>query len=137
MYKNLLVPVDLEHPDQVSKALAVGADLAKHYGATLTAVSVTMSGPSAVARNPEEFGEKLTAYASAKASELGVSIATKVMVSHDITIDIDDMLQEAATELNIDLVVMASHVPGFKEYVFASRAGYLASHTDTSVLIVR
>ena len=44
MYKNLLVPVDLEHPEHVSKALAVGADLAKHYGAGMTVVGVTMSG---------------------------------------------------------------------------------------------
>lgn len=31
---------------------------------------------------------------------------------------------------------MATHVPGFKEYVFASNAGFLAAHTDVSVFIV-
>ena len=59
------------------------------------------------------------------------------MMSHDISIDIDDVLQKAVQELNTDLVVMASHVPGLKEYVLASRAGYLASHAEISVMVVR
>jgi nucleotide-binding universal stress UspA family protein len=32
---------------------------------------------------------------------------------------------------------MGSHVPGFAEHLFSSNAGYLASHTDISVFIVR
>ena len=137
MYKNILVPVDLEHHEQVSKALAVGGDLAKHYGAGITVVSVTMSGPSAVARNPEEFETKLKQFVSEKSKEFGIPVSTKVMISHDPTIDIDDVLQKAIAELNADLVVMASHVPGAKEYVLASRAGYLASHAGISVMVVR
>ena len=137
MYKNLMVPVDLEHKEQITKALSVGVDLAKHYDANITVVSVTMSGPSAVARNPEEFAAKLDQFASEKSEELKKAIGTKVMLSHDPTIDIDDVLQKASSELNADLVVMASHVPGMAEHVFASRAGYLASHSDLSVMVVR
>ena len=33
--------------------------------------------------------------------------------------------------------IMASHVPGFRDYVFHSHAGKLATHTDLSVMIVR
>ena len=137
MYKNLMVPVDLEHKEQITKALSVGVDLAKHYDANITVVSVTMSGPSAVARNPEEFAAKLDQFASEKSEELKKAIGTKVMLSHDPTIDIDDVLQKASSELNADLVVMASHVPGMAEHVFASRAGYLTSHSDLSVMVVR
>lgn len=137
MYKNLMVPVDLEHKEQIAKALSVGVDLAKHYDANITFVSVTMSGPSAVARTPEEFATKLDQFASEKSEEHKKSIGTKVMLSHDPTIDIDDVLQKASSELNADLVIMASHVPGMKEHVFASRAGYLASHSDVSVMVVR
>ena len=35
------------------------------------------------------------------------------------------------------LIIMASHVPGFRDYVFASNSGYLASHTDLSIFVVR
>ena len=137
MYKNILLPVDLEHHDQISKAVAVGADLAKHYGADITVVGVTTSQPSAVANTPEEFEKKLDAYASARSKDFGIDIGAKMMVSHDPTIDIDDVLQLAASELDTDLVVMASHVPGLLEHVFASRAGYLASHANVSVMVVR
>ncbi len=137
MYKNIIVPVDLEHKEQVGKAIAVGGDLAKHYGAGLTFVSVTMSGPSAVAHNPEEFAEKLDQFASEQSKQIGHPVSTKVVLSHDPSIDIDNVLQDAISELSADLVVMASHVPGLKEYVLASRAGYLASHSDISVMVVR
>ena len=137
MYKNILVPVDLEHKEQVEKALTTAVDLAKLYDGSLTVVGVTMSGPSAVARNPEESETKLAEYASDKAKQSGTSISSKVMLSHDPTIDIDNILQKAISELNSDLVVMASHVPGLKEYVLASRAGYLASHAEISVMVVR
>jgi hypothetical protein len=32
---------------------------------------------------------------------------------------------------------MASHVPGFKDCVFSSNAGHLASHAPMSVYVVR
>ena len=137
MYKNILLPIDLEHHDAISKAVAVGADLAKHYGADITLVGVTTSQPSTVAHTPDEFRDKLDSYASARSKDFGIAFGAKMMVSHDPTIDIDDVLQTAATELNTDLVVMASHVPGLLEHVFASRAGYLASHADISVMVVR
>ena len=46
-------------------------------------------------------------------------------------------LDEQFHALGVDLVVMASHVPGFREYIFHSNAGFLASHTDLSVFVVR
>lgn len=137
MYKNIMTPVDLAHPEQLSKALTVSADLAKNYGATLTAVGVTMSGPTAVAHNPAEFAGKLEEFARDQGTKHGVEIATKAMVSTDPSINLDDTLAKAASDLQCDLIVMASHVPGFAEHVFASNAGYLASHTNLSVFVVR
>lgn len=137
MYKNIMVPVDLAHADKLAKALAVGADLAKHYGAAITAVAVTASTPSTVAHNPKEFAEALEAFAAEQGRQHGVTFATRTMVSPDPAIDLDDTLAKAASELECDLVVMGSHVPGFAEHVFASRAGYLASHSELSVLVVR
>lgn len=137
MYKNIMIPVDLAHPEKLTKAIAVAADLAKHYGAKATAVAVTMSAPSEVAHNPEEFAGKLEAFAAEQGRQHGATFAAKTMVSHDPTIDLDDTLAKAASELNCDLVVMASHVPGFAEHIFASQAGYLAAHSEISVFVVR
>ncbi|MGI9476577.1 MAG: universal stress protein [Hyphomicrobiaceae bacterium] len=137
MYKNIMVPVDLAHPEKLTKALAVSADLARHYGAILTAVSVTASAPTTVAHTPQEFAAKLQAFGEEQSKAHGVTFATRATVSPDPVIDMDDALEKTASELGCDLVVMASHVPGFAEHIFASRAGYLASHSALSVLVVR
>ncbi len=137
MYKNIMVPVDLAHTDKLTKTMSVSADLAKHFGAKLTAVAVTSSAPTTVAHNPEEFAQVLDKFAAEQGGTHGLTIATKTMVSPDPAIDLDATLQRAATELGCDLVVMGSHVPGFAEHVFASNAGYLASHSDISVFVVR
>jgi nucleotide-binding universal stress UspA family protein len=137
MYKSIMIPVDLAHPDELEKALTTGADLAKHYRAELHAVSVTHAAPGVVAHNPSEYARKLEAFAADQTRKYGVEFRAKMMVSHDPTVDLDDTLERAASEIGADLVVMASHVPGFWDHIFASRAGYLASHTKLSVFVVR
>ena len=137
MYKTIMIPVDLEHADQLEKALSIGADLAEHYGAELVAVGVTASAPGAAAHNPAEYAAKLDAFAADQTVAHGVGFKAKAMVSHDPAVDLDATLQKAGSEIGADLVVMASHVPGFIDYIFSSRAGYLAAHADISVFVVR
>ncbi len=55
----------------------------------------------------------------------------------DPAADLDRALDRELHELGVDLVVMASHLPGLRDYVFHSNAGFLASHTDLSVFVVR
>ena len=137
MFTKIMVPVDLGHTNQLGKALRVAADLAKGQGAELHMVGVTMSSPTEIAPNPEAFGAKLTEFATECSSQLGVSFTPRVEISHDISVDLDDVLERAAADIGADLIVMASHVPGFTEHVFASNAGYLASHASMSVFVVR
>jgi nucleotide-binding universal stress UspA family protein len=137
MYNAIMIPVDLAHVDQLTKALKTGADLAKVYSARLVAVGVTGSAPSEVAHNPVEYAQKLAAFAADQSARLGVAVEAKAVTSHDPAVDIDDTLEKAADEIGADLVVMASHIPGMMEYVIASRAGYLASHSSRSVFVVR
>lgn len=89
-----------------------------------------------MADNPSEYAQKLEVFAAEQTSLHGVEFKAKAMESHDPAVDLDDTLQKAGSEIGADLVVMASHVPGFIDYVFASRAGYLASHSDLSVFVV-
>ncbi len=137
MYKKIMVPVDLSHREKLEKAVATAADLAKHYDVPLQMVAVTASTPSAVAHNPKEFEAKLSEYAAAEGRKHGVEIGAHAIVSPDPTIDLDDTLGREAHGIGADLIVMASHVPGFAEHLFSSNAGYLASHTDISVFVVR
>lgn len=137
MYGNIMVPVDLAHADKLDKALATAADLAKHYGASLHIAGVTATAPSAVASTPEEFAQHLREFAAQQSRRYGVTFDATALTTPDPAVDVDDALQRLIEEQGTDLVVMASHVPGFTDYVFASRAGFLASHTSITVMVVR
>lgn len=137
MFKNIMVPVDLRHTDQLSKALAVAADLGKHYSAEVHMVGVTQSGPTDVAHNPKEYSERLATYAADQSNAHQCTFRAHTEISHDPAIDLDHVLEKAAEKIGAQLVIMASHVPGFADHIFASNAGYLASHASMSVMVVR
>ena len=138
MYEKIMVPVDLTHLEQLEKALATAADLSKHYSIPVCYVSVGAATPGPVAHNPTEFAEKLQSFAEAQAEARGLTeVSSAAYTSHDPTVDLDKTLLKAIEETDSDLVVVHSHIPGFPEYLFASNAGYIAMHSDVSVLVVR
>ena len=137
MYASIMVPVDLAHVDRLTKAIDTATDLAKRYQSTVCFVGVTPSTPTPVAHNPQEFARKLDAFAQPQGAAHGLTVSSAAYISDDPAVDLDHTLQEAIREHGADLVVMASHVPGFPEYIFHSNAGRLAAHAKVSVFVVR
>ena len=137
MYSRIMVPVDLAHAERLSKAITAAADLARLYAIPICFVAVTAETPTEVAHTPDEFAAKLQAFGTAQAESLGLSVTTAAYPSHDPAIDLDKTLIAAAKENGCDLIVMASHVPGLPEHIFASNAGAVASHAGISVFVVR
>jgi len=137
MYTKIMVPVDLEHSDKLGKALTTAADLAKAFDAQIYYVGVTATTPGPVAHTPSEFEEKLEEFARQRGAAAGVEAHGLAYASHDPTVDLDKTLNKAIEDTGCDLVVMASHVPGFPEHLIASNAGYLAQHAKVSVFVVR
>ena len=137
MFNRIMVPVDLTHADKIEKALGVAGDLAAHYGATLVYVGVTAPAPSEVAHSPDEYAERLAAFAADKGAAHGVAAEAKAYTSHDPAIDLDDTLLKAVRETGADLVVMASHIPNVTDYIWQSNGGAIATHADVTVMVVR
>ena len=137
MFKTIIVPVDLAHKEALAKALGVARDLARAYSAKLHLVGVTTETPGPAAHSPQEFQARLGAFAKEFGDETGLTVNPHPVTSHDLSIDLDKQIMTACDKLGADLVVMASHVPGLAEHVFASNAGYLASHSKISVFVVR
>ena len=137
MYSQIMVPVDLAHLDRLEKALTTASDLSKHYDAPICYVGVTPTTPGPLGHNPAEFAQKLEAFGAEQAATRGHKATTKAYPSHDVAIDLDDILLKAVDEVGADLVVMASHVPGVLDYVWPSHGGKVAAHSDASVLVVR
>jgi nucleotide-binding universal stress UspA family protein len=46
-------------------------------------------------------------------------------------------IRNAAEDMGVDLVVMASHEPRIDDYLFGSRSASVALHTQCSVMVVR
>lgn len=137
MYKKIFVPVDLEHKEKLSKSLDVAGRLAKDFGATIIYASVTTSAPSAVARTPEEYQSKLSAFAEVEGARHGVTASGMTLIGHDPSIDLDNHLLEGVRESGADLVVMQSHVPHLSDRLWPSNGGTIATHTSVSVFLVR
>ena len=137
MYSKIMVPVDLAHIDRLDKAITTATDLARHYTVPLCFVGVTAETPTEVAHSPKEFERKLGEFAAEQSAAHGIAIDTAAYPSHDPAVDLDRTLISAASQVGADLIVMASHLPGLPEHIFASHAGAVASHAEISVFVVR
>lgn len=137
MFKKIMIPVDLAHLGALDKSLTVAADLAKHYGAALCYVSVTSSHPGTVARTPEEYEQKLLAFAQGHAPDTANPPTVRVFNSPDPIADMDDTLVQAIIEVGADLVVMATHLPKHLDAIIPANGSKVAAHTRASIVLVR
>jgi len=137
MYKKIMVPVDLEHVERLEKAIATAVGIARQYSIPICFVAVTAETPTRIAHNPREFAQKLAEFGARQSQDRGVTIETASYPSHDPAVGLDKTLINAADENGADLIVIASHVPGLPEHIFASHGGAVASHAKVSVFVVR
>ncbi|MDX1464186.1 MAG: universal stress protein [Halomonas sp.] len=137
MFKKIMVPVDLAHLDVIEPSLKIVADQAKHYDAEVCYVGITATTPGSVARTPEEFTQKLEAFAQERAKVHGQPVSTHTIVSPDPIADLDDDLIAAIDEVGADLVVMPTHPPKHLDAIVPSHGGKVATHTKASVFLVR
>ncbi|MHC8495298.1 universal stress protein [Thalassospira sp. SM2505] len=137
MYQKMLVPVDLAHIEKLDKAVKTATDLAAHYKAEICFLAVGTNTPSEVAHNPKEFEQKISVFAEDVSRKSGIATSAVAEIAHDPAVDLGKILVSKADELGADVIVMASHVPGVADHIFSSHGGYVASHSDHSVFLVR
>lgn len=137
MFSKIIVPVDLAHEAALGRALDCAADLAQRHGARITYLGVTAALPSSVAHSPAEYVKKLDAFAAKQAQAHGVEATGHMVESHDPSVDMDRSILAAVDELQPDLIVMQTHKPGLKDYLFEGHGPFLAQHAKTSVMLVR
>ncbi len=138
MYSRILVPVDLNNTDKLTKALETAGHVAKENDATIVYVNVVDSVPTSSARTESDRAKKaLDAFAEEQAEAHGVNTADHIELRGDLHLHVGSEIINAAEDKGCDLIVMASHVPGIKDHILSSNAGYVASHAPTSVYVVR
>jgi universal stress protein F len=138
MYKNVLVPIDLEHKDQagtmIRTALGIADDSTK-----LTLLFVMPEMPAVVGLHlpegsienaREDAEEQLKELAKASGVPQATRFATAIGRPHH-------KILEVAERESTDLIVIASHQPGIADYLLGSVATSVVRHAKCSVHVIR
>ena len=139
MYKKILIPIDLSAEEQVFKGNKT-IDVARKLGDEDTKyilLNVVDEVPSYIeAELPagilEKSKEQSTIMLKTIANNAGLNAAIEVRTGRPHT-----LILTAAEEDQADLIVMASHHPGLKDYLLGSTTARVVRHADCSVHVVR
>lgn len=135
MYKNILVPIALDHDRDSNEALKIARVLADD-DAKITALHVMEEIPSYVAQYlpAGQHAENIAAIKERLSKELegveGVVVdVVDGMAGHSIV--------EYAKQHQVDCIVVASHRPGLQDYFLGSTAARVVRHASCAVHVSR
>lgn len=137
MFSHILVPVDMAHANDLKKAVQVAADQAKLYDAKATLVSVVGGLQAKVSNSSGKYSKKLAEFAAGVSELHDVTFESIVYEVPDPAVQVDGTVLKVVNEIGADLIIMASHQPGWAEYLVNSHGGRVASHAPVSVFVVR
>ncbi|OOY17793.1 universal stress protein [Thioclava sp. DLFJ4-1] len=135
MYSNILVPVAFDEDHNPDAALNVARALAGD-GARITLLHVMEDVPAyAINYMPEGYAEELRKTLehdlATRAAEFdaGAWAIVEGQPGHEIL--------NYAEHIGADCIVIASHRPGFGDYLIGSTAGRVVRHAKCAVMVMR
>jgi len=136
MYKSILVPIDLAHQEvgqaMIKRAVALSDDKAEitllHVIGDIPAYAQSYLPEGQLQENLEETRKVLKGMVDA------AGIKADVVVRYGSP---SPVILDEADERGSDLIIIASHHPGIKDYLMGSTASRVVRHADCSVLINR
>ena len=136
MYKTILVPIDIAHLKEGKENIDRAAQHAA-VGAKVILLNVVEDIPTwASVELPAGLVDKNVEAAKSEletaAREAGIAVEIEVRTGHSY-----NTILEVAEQRNADLIIIASHRPGIKDYFIGSTAARVVRHADCSVLVVR
>jgi nucleotide-binding universal stress UspA family protein len=137
MFRSILIAIDLDEPDSWPKALAKAVELARMGGARLTLATVVTQRESMGDQwSPAGYRERLET-ARARLASLGSSCGDQ---PHSVLVGSGHPgpgILDLASEADADLIVLASHRPGLRDYLIGGNAAHVVRHAPCSVLVIR
>lgn len=137
MYTRIIVAVDLEHLEQ-ARALLERACALIDAGGEIRLIHVLEDVPGYIAADlPADLAEKRRAEAAVELRAL-IDPAREVRMVHEVRRGSPaGQILQAAEDSNADLVMIASHKPGLRDYFIGSTAARVIRHATCSVLVER
>lgn len=141
MYKDILLPVDLNHESSWKKALPTALEYCKAFGANLHVMTVVpdFGLPIVAGYFPKDFESKAREGAN---KQLHAFVADRVpsdiKVQHIVAEGtVYGEILRVAKDVGADLILMASHRPELQDYLLGPNAARVVRHANISVLVVR
>ena len=141
MYMNILVPVDLQETKLTERAIVVARDIAAHYKAKITVMTVipdfgmpmvaSFFPADAMAKAKKEVEAELKRYVTARFESMG-NLEYRVIdgVPHKEIV-------EYAERHDVDMIVLPARTKDIGKVFMGSSSTHVAEHAPCSVLIVR
>lgn len=142
MFKEILVPIDMDETELTGRAVAVAEDLGERYGATITAITAIPdfgSHPLVASYFPDDAGRKAHDEACAELEKLVGARFKKPAGVKCAVIEGSPrkMILKYVEEHGIDLVVMPARKTNISKMILGSNSAHVVEHAPCSVLIVR
>jgi nucleotide-binding universal stress UspA family protein len=141
MFKEILLPLDLNDPASVERAVDTAVGLAKTYGSRLHVMTIVPSFGEGFVTSffPADYQEKAVAAANDRLHAFARErIPEGVPVQHVVACGtIYEEILAFAKKHRIDLIVMASHRPELSDYLLGPNAARVTRHAECSVMVVR
>jgi nucleotide-binding universal stress UspA family protein len=142
MYNKIMLPLDLNEEASWLKALPTALTLCRSFNASLHLVTVLpdYNMPIVGSYFPKDFAKNAhEAIAEAQHAFIKANVPADV-IAQSVIVDGSpwEAIIKAAKQLDIDLIVMASHNKRkFADYVLGPNAEHVVHHAKMSVMIVR
>jgi len=141
MFKEILLPLDLNNAASQEKAVGTAVGLARTYNSHLHVMTIVPSFGEGFVTSffPADYQEKAVAATNERLHAFTRErIPEGVPVQHVVACGtIYEEILGFAKKHRIDLIVMASHRPELSDYLLGPNAARVTRHADCSVMVVR
>lgn len=141
MYKDILIPVDLDDEPSWAKALPMAVRLAESFGARLHVMTVLpgFGLPMVSQYFPPDYEQTMRAEASQRLNDFVARHVPTTLATQHVVAEgrIYQEIVDAVARTGADLIVMGSHKPELRDYLIGPNALKVVQHAGCSVLVVR
>jgi nucleotide-binding universal stress UspA family protein len=141
MYKEILLAIDLNDIECQRKAIDTTISLARAFGARVHVHTVLpdFGMPIVASYFPKDFESK-----ALETAKQALHDFVKETFPEDLEVlqilgqgGIYQEILSGAKHIGADLIVMASHRPGYEDYLIGPNASRVVRHANCSVMVVR
>ena len=141
MYKEILLAIDLNDIDCQRKAIQTSIELARAFGARVHVHTVLpdFGMPIVASYFPPDFERRAMEDAKQALHDFAVKTFPEDLEVLQVVGQggIYKEILSCAERIGADLIVMASHRPGYEDYLIGPNASRVVRHAKCSVVVVR